>query len=252
MFCPHCGKELVEQQEFCDHCGARTESGPELIPAAGERVKTPWEDRETTGFFGGLSLTVRQVITSPTIFFRKMPVTGGLTDPLLFALIAGMTGLMFLYMWDILLRNSMQSLMTDEMRDATGRSLTGGVASSFAMIMMPFMLMLWLFIASGMLHVVLLMVHGARAGFEATFRVVGYSITPFLFLAVPYCGTVITMLWVMTVAIIGLKEAHGTSGGKSAFAVLFPFLFCCGLLIFVLVLFMGAIAASFGTLMNLH
>jgi len=252
MFCPHCGKEITEDQDFCHHCGSRArENAPEPIAAAGERVKTPWEDRETTGFFGGLSLTVRQVISSPTAFFRKMPVTGGLTAPLLFALIIGMIGLMFSYLWDILLHNSMQSLMTEEMREVVG-TMSGGIGSSFATIMMPFMFILWLFIVSGMLHVFLLMAHGARNGFEATFRVAGYSVTPFLFLAVPYCGTAITLLWVMTLSIIGLKEAHETTGGKSAFAVLFPFLFCCGLLIFTLVLFMGVIAASFGSLMNLQ
>ncbi len=50
----------------------------------------------------------------------------------------------------------------------------------------------------------------------------------------------------MTTAIIGLKEAHETSGGKAAAAVLFPLLFCCGLAVLAIALFMGAVAASFG------
>jgi hypothetical protein len=82
--------------------------------------------------------------------------------------------------------------------------------------------------------------------------VVAYSTSPFLFLILPFCGMLISMVWVITLAIIGLKESHEISGGKSAFAVLFPFLFCCGFLILVALLFMGAVVASLGAMMQLY
>ena len=118
----------------------------------------------------------------------------------------------------------------------------------FAAIITPFLLILWLFVIAGMLHLFLLLVRGAKAGFEATFRVVSYSVSPFLFMVIPFCGMLITALWAMMVAIIGLREAHETSGGKAAFAVLFPFIFCCGVVIILAMLFMGALVASFGSL----
>ena len=98
MFCPQCGNEVGDEQAFCQHCGARLvqEAGTAEIapqePEAGGREKTAWEDREAKGFFAGLFRTLNDTLLHPTAFFKKMPVTGGLTDPLLYALIVGMVG----------------------------------------------------------------------------------------------------------------------------------------------------------------
>ena len=255
MFCQHCGKEIVEGQVFCQQCGTRLvaenhTSG--VTPPAGGRYKTPWEDRETNGFFNGLFKTVQEVLSSPSAFFKKMPVTGGLTDPLLFAMIIGTMGLMFQAIWDLMLHDSMQSIMTYEMGSAAGRGLSHGIASPLGTLMIPFLLIIGLFVVSGMLHFFLMMVRGEKAGFEATFRVVSYSLSPCLIMVIPYCGTLITMLWVLALAMIGLRDAHGTTGGKATVAVLFPFLFCCGMLILSAIMFMGAIVSSFGAMMHMY
>jgi hypothetical protein len=210
VFCPHCGNEIVEGQAFCGHCGSKlAEAGP--AQSVGGRSKTSWEDRAASGFVNGLFKTAREVLFRPTEFFRRMPVTGGLTDPLLYALITGMIGLLFLSLWDILLHDSMREFMTHEMKAAAGRTMWDGVHSTL-----------------------------------------GYSVSPFLFLSVPFCGVLITVIWAMMLAIIGLKEAHQTTGGKAAFAVLFPLLFFCGLIMVLAALFMGAVMASFGPLMHMY
>ncbi|MGE5174144.1 MAG: YIP1 family protein [Betaproteobacteria bacterium] len=253
MFCPHCGKEIAEGQAFCQYCGARIgETGMAgSTPGAG-RSKTPWEDRRTVGFMAGLFRTLKETLFRPSDFFKKMTVAGGLTDPLLYAMIIGMAGLMVFYFWDILLHDPMQNFMTPELRAASERGMFRTLGASFAAVLTPFLVILWLFVVSGMLHLFLLLVHGAKAGFEATFRVVSYSMSPFLFLIIPVCGVPITSLWIITLAIIGLKEAHETSGGKATVAVLFPFLFCCGLFVLAVALFMGAVAASFGNFVQMY
>ncbi len=252
MFCPHCGKEIAEGQAFCQHCGVRLgEAGVAGSTPGGGRSKNPWEDRQTLGFMAGLFRTLKETLFRPSDFFRKMTVAGGLIDPLLYAMIIGMAGLMFFYFWDILLHAPMQNFMTPELRAASERSMFSSFRTSFAAVLTPFLLILWLFAVSGMLHLFLLLVRGAKAGFEATFRVVSYGMSPFIFLIIPVCGMPITWLWMMTLGIIGLKEAHETSGGKAAVAVLFPFLFCCGLVVLAVALFMGAVAASFGNFVQL-
>jgi hypothetical protein len=252
VFCPHCGNAITEGQAFCQQCGSRLVAEGATEFPHGERSKTPWEDRAANGYFNGLFRTAKDVMLSPSVFFRKMAVTGGLTDPLLFAMIIGMVGLMFLSLWDIALHDSLQSFMTPEMRDAAGRGMSNGISSAFGMVIMPFLFIIWLFIVSGMLHLFLMMVRGAKAGFEATFRVICYSVSPFLFMVIPYCGMLIMMVWILTITVIGLRDAHETTGGKATLAVFFPVLLCCGSMLLMAVLFMGAIASSFGALMHLY
>jgi hypothetical protein len=251
VFCPYCGKEIDEGQAFCAHCGARLAAEAAPAIAAVGRSKTPWEDRESYGLLNGFLKTVKSVLFTPADFFRNMQVQGGLTDPLLFAIIVGMIGLMFFYVWNILLPDSLRTITT-EIKAAAGGGMSTNFASPVGAAMMPFMLIVWIFIASGMLHFFLLIVRGAKAGFEATFRVVSYSVSPFLFMVIPYCGMLFAMIWVLTLIGIGLREAHETSGGKATIAVLFPLLFCCGILALGAVLIMGAAAASLGAMMQMY
>jgi hypothetical protein len=243
MFCPHCGKEIADGQEFCQYCGARVE---EPTPGAGAREKTPWEDRAAQGSFNGLLKTVKGALFGPAEFFRKMAVTGGLMDPILYALIVGMVGVIFSYLWQILFQGTIQNYLPVEMKKMPGFNIFPTLGLAVLAVLMPFMIILGLFIWSGILHVFLMMVKGTKAGFEATFRVVSYSYGTNVLNIIPFCGGIIAWVWSIVLAIIGLKEAHETSGGKAAFAVLFPFLLCCGLVVAVGLLMMGLIAASIG------
>jgi hypothetical protein len=249
MFCPNCGKEVAENQAYCHSCGFLL-AEPAVSVSSG-RSKTAWEDRSISGFFNGLIRTLKEILFAPSHFFKKMSVTGGLTDPLLYAMIVGMVGLTFFYIWDIILHAPLRSFMTAELRAAADRTLVGTLGTVITAVLTPFMLIFWLFFVSGMLHLFLLMVRGAQAGFEATFRVVSYGVSPLVFLAIPFCGMPITSLWIIILIIIGLKEAHGISAGKAVFSVLFPFIFCCSLVMLGIAIFMSAIAASFGWVVNM-
>ena len=253
MFCPHCGKEIADGQVFCQYCGAKVnETAGAGLTSGPVRSKTPWEDRQTLGLTTGLFRTMKETLFHPTDFFRRMAVAGGFTDPLLYAMIVGMVGLMFFYFWDILLHAPMQNFISPELRAASERGMAGPLGTSIGAVLTPFLLIAWLFVVAGLFHVFLLMVGGARAGFEATFRVVSYGISPFLFLIVPLCGMPIMWLWSMVLTIIGLKEAHEISGGRAAVAVLLPLIFCCGIIVLMIALFMGAVAASFGDFFQMY
>jgi hypothetical protein len=258
MFCPHCGKEAADGQLFCKHCGARLSEetapgpAPERAAAAGGREKTPWEDREALGFFGGLFKTLNGTLFRPSEFFKKMSVSGGLTDPLLFALIIGMVGLMSSYFWQIVLKSAMQD-MVPGMGAYGGNPMLQGVGIALLAFLTPFFIIIGLFVLSGIFHVCLLLVKGATAGFEATFRVVSYGwFSAYLFFVLPVCGGIIGIVWAVVLAIIGLREAHETTGGKAAFAVFLPVIVCCGLVVIAVALFMGAAAASLGALMQMQ
>lgn len=244
MFCPHCGKEISEGHAFCQFCGGTIAAA---VPAASPgRAKTAWEDPSTRWTVQGLLSSLKDVLFAPANFFRAMNVTGGITDPMLFALITGMVSWMTYYFWMIVLHDPLGSYLPT--KGASDLDLFQGAGLAAAAVLAPFVLIASLFIWSGILHLLLMMVRGAKNGFEATFRVVSYSIGAYVFLMVPFCGAIISGLWTIVLAIIGLKEAHGTTGGKASFAVLFPLIMCCAMVMLFFLLILGSVAASFGTM----
>jgi hypothetical protein len=258
MFCPQCGQELSDGQIFCQHCGARLveeaaqTSGAIAGAESGGREKTPWEDREARGFFGGLFKTMNEVLFRPSEFFKKMPVTGGLTDPLLYALIVGMVGIMCSYFWQILFKNAMHDMMFPGIQASAGLQIFQGVAMALLAFFTPFLIILGLFLSSGILHLFLMMVKGSKSGYEATFRVVAYGYSANIFLVIPFCGSLLAGIWAVVLYIVGLREAHETTGGKAAFAVFFPVIVCCGLIAIMVALFMGVAAMSLGTMLHVQ
>jgi hypothetical protein len=250
MFCPHCGKELVDNQVFCHHCGLRLIEEPGGPQPEAPNYKTAWEDGEQTGYFAGLFVTLKEVILSPGRFFRNMPVSGGLTGPLLFALIVVTIGLTFHSMWSLLLRGPFHAFMFSEIHP-NGASGVRGFLSLPSALLTPLKMIFCLFIVSGLLHFVLRLLGGAARGFEATFRAASYSASPFVFMILPF-GAPIAGLWTLLLTVIGLKEAHGISTGKAAVAVFFPFILICGIMLAAAVLFMGVLAASVGGFMHMY
>lgn len=246
MFCPYCSNEVNDGQLFCHVCGKRISPAPEAgVPG---RARTPWEDRQQLGFFNGLAATLRESLFSPGDFFRRMHVTGGIADPLLYAMIVGVVGIMVLYVWQIIFQDAFHGYLPSDMQGAGAIDMFSGMGIAFLAIFMPFLIILSLFLWSGTLHLLLMMVRGANNGFEATFRAVAYSYGAYLLMAIPFCGGLIATVWNLVIVIIGLKEAHGTSGGKTSFAVLFPLILCCAAVVLIALLVLGAAAASFGTL----
>lgn len=238
MVCQQCGKEISEGQTFCHHCGA---------PAAGRprdtRMRTPWEDRSGHGFVKGLIRTLKESMFNPTEFFKSMPVTGGLTDPLLYAMIIGMIGTAFSYLWQVIFQATLMSCIPLDMEIVPDYRVFQAMGFAVAAVIMPFMIIIVLFIWSGILHLFLMMAGGAKAGFEATFRAAAYSNGPLILNVIPFCGGVIAWIWSIVLVIIGLREAQKASTGKAVFAVLAPLVLCCGLILAGMVM-MGLMAAA--------
>ena len=244
MFCPHCGKEISENQAFCQYCG-----GAIAVDAAASspgRAKTAWEDPNTRWTVKGLLSSLKESLFAPSVFFRSMNVAGGITDPMLYALITGMVGWMTYYFWLIVLHDPLSGYIP--IKGASEFDVFQGAGIAAAALVAPFMLIASLFIWAGCLHLILMMVRGAKNGFEATFRVVSYSVGAYIFLMIPFCGALISAIWTIVLAIVGLKEAHGTTGGKASFAVLFPLIMCCAVAALFFLLVLGTVAASFGTM----
>jgi hypothetical protein len=218
------------------------------LPGADAGVSgTPWERRRTIGFGSGLAETVQQVLTSPEGFFRAMPVTGGIGDPLLYGLIVSYIGLAAAAVYNAVFNVTFGSALSSlGDRPEVARFLPfleGGLGLVGNLVLGPFIIVIGLFIWSGILHLLLLLLGGGARGFEGTFRVVAYASTTNLIQIVPLCGGLIGAVYGIVLAIIGLAAAHGDSKGKTAAAVLIPLVLCCCCLVAGVMVVMGSIAS---------
>jgi hypothetical protein len=112
-----------------------------------------------------------------------------------------------------------------------------------AMIVAPIGGTIALFILAGVVHLLVLLIAGpGNAGFEATFRVAAYTGVTNLATWIPVVGPLVG-LYGIYLAIIGIRELHGTTTGKAATVVLLPFLVVFALLWLALLV---AVAAALG------
>ena len=121
--------------------------------------------------------------------------------------------------------------------------MTSTFAIGAAIMLLPILLAASSFVSSGLIHLSLMIVGGARRPFEATFRVACYAggATAVLQL-LPGCGAIVAMVWNFVLLIVGLADVHGIGKGRAAVAVLLPSVVCC----LIVLLVAGVAAASLG------
>jgi len=241
--CPTCQHALPDPPPaLCPNCGAAAAAEPSPPPAV------PWDDRGRIGLVAALAETTREVLVTPTRFFRAMPTSGGIGSPLLYGLLVGWLGVLvaafYQALYETIAGPDLSPLLGGNpelvavlgwLRGWAGfawQALFGGVAVVLGMIV-------W----SGIVHLVLLLLGRGARGFEATLRVVAFSQAAGLLSLVPFCGVLVAWVWSVVAQVIGLSEAHRIGRGAAAAAVLLPFVLlccCCG------ALFATLFAGAFG------
>jgi hypothetical protein len=204
-------------------------SGTAGTPGSG----LPWEHRQELGLVKAFVDTVIMLLSKPAEAFGMMKTEGGLMDPLFFALIGGCAGMVVAFLFQLVF----QSIGFMASRDSGILGMGMGIWVVFGLVLMPLIFVCWLFIWSGILHLCLMMLGGAKKPFETTFRVVCFSSgSAYLFAVVPVCGRVVAPVYNIVLQCMGVARAHETDTGKAVMAVLLPVIVCCGgvLLLFFL------------------
>lgn len=284
--CPHCQNNLPENATGqCPNCGGDLGAAapppqppappptPPVPPAAAPppsppgppggggvppaggaprrpRPGIPWDDRDRIGIATALIETTKQILGAPNEFFRVMPTSGGLGSPLLYAVIIGWIGVAASAFYQALFNSVVGSGMA-----ALGESPEIAQAFNFAqswggfifqLIFGGVLIAIGVFITSGIIHVMLLILGGAGRDFEATFRVVSFAEAPYILGLLPFCGQLIALVWWIVICIIGLVHAQRITGGKAAAAVLLPIVFICCCCFGLITLVAGSIGALAG------
>lgn len=215
---------------------------------SGRGGEVPWEVRDRIGFGNALVETTKRVLSNPAPLFRALSRPSGIGSPLLYAVIVGWVGVVAASFYSALFQSLVGSSMagfgeSPELAAALGFAQSWG-GFFVQVIFAPVGLVIGLFLAAGVFHVMLLILGGANRSFETSFAVVGYAQAPAILMVVPFCGSLVAWVWSLVLYIVGLSEAHGIGRGKAAAAVLLPLLLvccCCGL-------FLGLFASSIAAL----
>jgi hypothetical protein len=227
------------------------------LPGAEEAPRSgiPWDARDRAGFATAFVETTIQVLSRPTSFYRAMPVVGGLGSPLLYAVIAGWIGLataaLYQAIWVSIAGPSVLPFGMERAEvQAALRFLESWIGLIAQVVFGGISVVVSVFVAAGILHLALLVLGGARRGFEATFRVVCFAQATMLLLVIPlflipFCG-LIGVVWCLVLYAIGLAEAHRIGGGQATAAVLLPILLLCCCCAGIAFMFAGAIASLMG------
>jgi hypothetical protein len=263
--CPNCGASLAPAEAAPT---AGDAGGPPPLPPLGQappplptaspapagaggsgdgRGPIAWDERNRLGLLTALVETTRDVLGSPTRFFRTMPVTGGIGSPLLYAVIVGWIGLVAAALYQAVFRSIVGPRFgalgeRPELAAALGFAESWGgfvVQAVFGGVFV----VIGVLLGAGILHLMLLLLGGARRDFEATLRVVSFAQATSVVFLLPFCGQLVGAIWALVLYVIGLAQAHEISTAKAAVAALLPIVLlccCCG---GILALFAGALAS---------
>jgi len=144
----------------------------------------------------GILNTMKEVITTPAEFFRKMPKSGGFVDPIIFVVgISVIVGVINLIL-----------------------SIVGlGFAASFGMailyiVIIPVFAVIFGFVGAAIIFIIW-KIMGSQESFETAYRCGAYAsaITPvtIIIAIVPYLGSVIGMVWMTYLMVSASIEVHG-------------------------------------------
>jgi len=135
--------------------------------------------------------TAVEVIKTPSDFFKKMPKSGGLAEPLIFLVVLGIiSGLIqiFLTVFSI------------------------GIAGSlFAAITRPIFAIIFGFVGAGVLFVIWKLM-GSKENFEVAFRCAAFTtaITPItnVLNSIPYLGSLLGVAWMVYLLVLASQSVH--------------------------------------------
>lgn len=220
--CAKCGHEsaVFDRCPFCGEAAAKGE--PERAGAGGStaEVNLPaWED-PAVPFPLNLVETWRRSVFEPGAFFAGGPFDRAAVRPVLYYLLVSVLAAALSLTWGTLLPTTQPGLVQTlaeilnialpDAADTTGAA--GRLADFF---LTPFWAVLYLVIASLLLHVFVVLLVPGRRNLTATVRTICYACGPGVFAIIPFIGGWVAGIWGVVLTVIGLREAHRTTTGRA-------------------------------------
>jgi hypothetical protein len=165
---------------------------------------------------------VRRVVLNPVEFFSGLPRQGNLASPLLFALIC--IEVSTILSWLLVLVGVVNSPSLNTNPQTLGlTSIFPSGLPKVSILLAPIGGLIGILIAAGIQQLLVRLIVGARnSGFGATLKVASYTQVTNLVNWIPAIRPLLALYGVY-LAIMGIREVHGTTTGRAALVVLLPF-----------------------------
>jgi hypothetical protein len=212
---------------------------PPLAEVALARVESgeegpPWERRRELGLVKALTQTWMEVLFNPAVSFLRMKSSGGFAAPFLFNLtmtvLYTVVTTAYQVLWWVLFGAIFAGAAHSGSNYLSGRSaeITPLLSIGMMVVAVPITVALT-FVQAGVMHLCLALFKGTSKSYEATYRVVCYSSSAYVFGIVPFAGVYVSLIWWVVSTIIGLSKVHRTEGWRATMGVLLPGFLCIGL-----------------------
>ena len=204
--------------------GAAPETGAYGGAPDAPDIAFPWPPAEGASVAAAFVQTWQAATFQPAALFRALPERASLGSALLYYLPLGIIIEGTELFWTIV-RSRAEQDSTQSAVSAANMSLPPVVT----FLLSPIALILLLFLAAAATHGLLKLFGGANRDYLTTTRVFAFTSSPMIFSVVPLIGVFIGSICMVVIATIGVREAHRTSTGRAATAVLAPFVLVGGL-----------------------
>ncbi len=188
-------------------------------PQPTEHPGLPWELRER-GLLISFLATARMVLTNPSGAFARMRVDGGLFVPIFYNLIGAWLGLIASSVYLLLYVKGQPPVAATAATASANAYLIATPAGAlselkFIAVMGPILVSVIAIVASGIIHLFLMLAGGANKPYHVTLRVFCfcYGSTQLLQL-LPFCGGPLAFIWLIVCCVTGLAAAHGATTGR--------------------------------------
>jgi len=208
---------------------------PPVSPTAlaiveGQEEGPAWEQRQTLGILKALVQTWKEVLLNPATTFSHMKTTGGFTSPLLFNAVMVIVWAVFMLIYHFVFAGSFAAIAGSSQTDSSTAAALGvgtSVVSVIAIFTVAIPLIIaWNFVIAGITHLCLSLFKGTSKSYEATYRVITYSYSAWIFSVLPCIGGILAYVWALFCTIVGLSKVHETEGWRAAVGVLLPVFVC--------------------------
>jgi hypothetical protein len=208
-------------------------------PFSGAANPVEWENPEWSSL-SALLATLRRVLLQPRSFFTNLSLTGGLGEPLGFALLVGTTGVLSSFLWQLVLDGGFSETMPAILSKQMGNFMNDPKVIVGIFMSAPLLVALGQFFLSVCLMWAARLTGPGDTAFESVFRIAAYAQAPAVICLIPWGGAFIAGIWNLILLIIGLSKKFGSSTLKAMFTLFLATVFQ-GVIFLLFLLLSGAL-----------